>query len=106
MARIREPDQTARKPRDVVHVDLAGPVDAPDINGMKYSLVCIDSYTNFTSVSFIKQKSDTPKAFKQYLSDIAPYGNVKTVRSDQGGEFVSEEFASILIENKLSTRRQ
>ncbi|GFR58840.1 CCHC-type zinc finger, nucleic acid binding protein a [Elysia marginata] len=37
--RRREPDQTARKPLDVVHVELAGPVDPPNINGMKYSFV-------------------------------------------------------------------
>ncbi|KAK3779704.1 hypothetical protein RRG08_013659 [Elysia crispata] len=56
--RSRKPDETAKQPLDVVHIDLAGPVEPEDTNGMKYSLVCVDSCTNITSVYFIKQKSE------------------------------------------------
>ena len=99
--RSRKPDETAKQPLDVVHIVLAGPVEPEDTNGMKFSLVCVDSFTNITSVYFIKQKSDAVQAFKQYLADISPYGKVKTVRSDQGGEFISKEFSSLLVENKI-----
>ena len=64
------------------------------------------------SVYLLKQKSDTCKAFKKYLADIAPYGSVqsveympgliKCVRSDSGGEFTSAEFNQILIDNKIN----
>ena len=39
------------------------------------------------------------------LTDIAPYGTIKSVRSDQGGEFISEKRASILIQNKIRYER-
>lgn len=99
--RSRKPDKSAKHPFDCVHVDLAGPIDPEDRNGMKYALICIDKYSNLTSVYFIKQKSDAASAFKQYLSDIAPFGTVKAVRSDQGGEFLSKEFGSLLTDNKI-----
>ena len=99
--RSRKPDCSAKKPLDTIHVDLAGPIEPEDKNGMKYSLVCVDSFTNITSVYFLKHKSDAAKAFKLFLADISPYGKVKIVRSDQGGEFLSNEFQSILIENKI-----
>lgn len=101
----RKPDTTAKNPLDVVHVDLAGPVEPTDINGMKYSLVCVDHYTNFTFVYFLKQKDDTPKAFRRFLSDVSPYGKVKIIRSDQGGEFISNEFCTLLSENKIKHER-
>ena len=87
--RSRKPDCSAKKPLDTIHVDLAGPIEPEDKNGMKYSLVCVDSFTNITSVYFLKHKSDAAKAFKLFLADISPYGKVKIVRSDQGGEFLS-----------------
>ena len=32
--RSRKPDETAKQPLDVVHIDLAGPVEPEDTNGM------------------------------------------------------------------------
>ena len=99
--RSRQPYETAKQPLDVVHIDLAGPVEPEDTNGMKYSLVYVDSLANITSVYFTKQKSNAVQAFKQHRADISPYGKVKTVKSDQGGEFISKEFSSLLVENKI-----
>ena len=49
-------------------------------------------------VYFLKCKSDTPKALEQFLADTAPLGTVRRVESDNGTEFTSEKFQSILRE--------
>ena len=98
----RKSDDRAKQPFDIVNIDLAGPIDPiADGGDFKYALICVDHYTNLICTYLLKQKSDAGKAFKIYLSDIAPYGKIKCVRSDQGGEFLSAEFESILTENKI-----
>ena len=99
--RSRKPDVSAKKPFDLVHVDLAGPIDPLSINDMKYAMICSDAFSGLLSVYFMKAKSDAPVAFKQYICDIAPYGKLKSIRADFGGEFESEEFCSILRDNHI-----
>ena len=104
-SRSRQPDTSATENFELVHTDLAGPVDPSDINGMNYSLICVDSFSKFASPYFIRQKSDAYKAFNQYVADIAPYGQVKSVRSDVGGEFIAENFKSVLTQNKIKQQK-
>ena len=101
----RLPDKSAKENLDLVHTDLAGPIDPPDINGMIYSMLCTDAYSRYVIPYFLKQKSDAHKAFSQYLADVAPYGQVKSVRSDVGGEFIAENFKSILVANKIQQQK-
>ena len=59
----------------------------------------------------MKEKSDAGKATENFLSDIAPYGKVKTLnfyedvfpagdikrmRSDNGGEYLAGNFKALL----------
>ena len=99
--RNRNPDRKATAPLELVHLDLAGPVQPAAKDGYKYALICVDDFSNLTLVYFLKQKSDTVHAFKKFLSNMTPYGKVKKVRSDQGGEFISNEFNSVLTENLI-----
>ena len=50
---------------------------------------------------FLKNKSDAIEATKKFLADSAPFGVVKRLRSDGGGEFMSGEFKALLRENKI-----
>ena len=50
---------------------------------------------------FLTRKSDTLSASKKYLADVSPYGCVKRLRSDNGGEFTSKSFQKLLIENRI-----
>ena len=105
-SRSRVPDNSANAPFELVHIDLAGPIDPEGIDGHKYALNCVDSFTGLICVYFLKQKSDACDAFKQYIADMALYGTIKSVRSDQGGEFISEKFVSMLIQNKIRHERK
>ena len=52
-------------------------------------------------VYFLKNKSGAVRAAEQSLADTAPYGTVKRLRSDNGGEYISEEFKSLLLKNHI-----
>ncbi|KAK3716454.1 hypothetical protein RRG08_057377 [Elysia crispata] len=103
--RSRVPDNSASAPFELVHIDLSGPIDPISIDGHRYALACVDSFSNLACVYFLKHKDDACDAFKQYIADISPYGTIKSVRSDQGGEFISEKFVSMLIQNKICHER-
>ena len=41
------------------------------------------------------------EATKRFIADVAPYGRVKRLRSDNGGEFISRKFKELILENKI-----
>ena len=98
-----EPDTRAKQPLDKVHIDLAGPIYPAARDGFKYALTCVDDYSSISSLYLLKNKSDTPKAFLRFLADIAPYGKIKCVRSDSGGEFTSKEFIIACLRFRVDT---
>ena len=114
--RSRESDVRATKPFELVHTDLAGPIEPAAKEGFRYAMIFTDDYSGCLFTYFLKEKSNAPIAFKKFLADIAPYGKVKTLnfyedvfpsgdikrmRSDNGGEFISQEFRDILIEHSI-----
>ncbi|KAL9986763.1 hypothetical protein ACROYT_G000956 [Oculina patagonica] len=100
-SRNRNPDARATAPLELVHTDLAGPIDPASREGFRYSIAFTDDYSGAIFVYFLKRKSDTVAATKKFLADTAPYGEVKCIRSDNGGEFISQEFKSLLEKNKI-----
>ncbi len=99
--RNREPDQRAKGPLEFVHCDLAGPVEPAAKDGFKYALSFVDDFTGTNFIYFLKQKSDTVEATEKFLADIGPFGKVKCIRSDNGTEFTSWKFTSLLRENSI-----
>ena len=99
--RSRVPDLRAKMPLGFVQCDLAGPIEPMAKGGFKYALCFVDDFTGIHKVYFLKQKSDTIEATQQFLADVAPFGNVKRMRSDNGGKFMSKDFRNLLLKNKI-----
>lgn len=97
----RKADAKATKPLEFIHTDLAGPITPTAREGLLYAMVFVDDYTGTIFVYFLKKKSDALQATKKFLADCAPYGTVKCIRSDNGGEYISHEFEQLLIDNKI-----
>ena len=97
----REPDRRATAPLQLVHSDLAGPITPVSREGHKYAMVFVDGFSGAFGVYFLKNKSDATRAAEQFLADTAPYGSVKRLRSDNEGEYISEEFKSLLLKNHI-----
>ena len=99
--RSRKPDERAKIPLEFVHCDLAGPIDPVARDGFKYALCFVDDYTGINMVYFLKQKSDTLEATQKFLADVAPFGKIKRIRTDNGTEFKSNNFESLLRKNLI-----
>ena len=99
--RKREPDRRAGKILELVHCDLAGPIQHAAKEGFKYAISFTDDLSGVIMIYFIGQKSDTFKATERFLADSEPYGKVKCLRSDNGTEFTSESFQNLLLKHGI-----
>ena len=85
-------DNKATKFLPLVHRDSARLIQPLTKDGYKYVINFIDDDSGLTMLYFLKHKSNTLFATKKYLADIAPYGHVKYLWTDNGTEFTSESF--------------
>lgn len=78
---------------ELLHMDLMGPMEVESLGGKKYSLVCVDDFSRFTLMKFIREKSDT-FVFKKLVTRITNLHNLKVskIRTDHGKEFENSHF--------------
>lgn len=83
---------------DLIHTDLLGPISLCATSGMRYILTFIENHTRHCSVDFLKSKDETLSKFLEYKSLMEKRMKTKigVLKSDQGGEYSSDEFISIL----------
>ena len=83
-SRNRNPDIRSKALLELVHTDLAGPIEPMSKEGFRYSIAFTDDYSGVVFVYFLKNKSDTVEATKKFLADSAPFGIIKQLKSDNG----------------------
>lgn len=93
------PREKANKKFELVHSDICGPI-SESIYGQKYVISFIDDYSKHAHVYFMKARSEAIEKFKQFLSDIGKE-SVGTLRSDNGAEYKSKDFAKLCQDNKI-----
>lgn len=91
----------ATKPLQRVHSDLQGPIGPPSREGHRYIVNFVDEYSSMLFTYFLRSKDEAATAFKQFLSVVAPIGQVKELHSDNGGEYIGRHFQSVLIERGI-----
>lgn len=71
--------------------DLWGPSSIQSLGGKSYFFSFIDDKTRYTTIEFLKQKSDAANAIKNHIAWITYQTGKppKSVRSDNGGEFLA-----------------
>ena len=115
--RNRTPDTRATYPIELVHTDLAGPIDPIAKDGFKYVIVFTDDFSACYFTYFLRNKSDAVVATNKFLIDIKPFGKVRTLsfyneispsggvvrlRSENGGEYSSQEFVDLLLKHGIN----
>ena len=82
----------ANKVFELLHVDIWGPYPHNTYNGCKFFLTIVDDFSRSTRVHLLSQKSNaTPLLQSFILFAEKQFGAVvKTVRSDNGLEFLSD----------------
>ena len=80
-------------------IDLSGPFHETSLGGNRFVLLCVDDYTRFKIICFLKRKSEAANAFRDIIHDyFVPEGlKIGVVRTDGGGEWHGQ-FLSVLSE--------
>ena len=88
--------QRATEPFELVHSDVCGPMSVNSIGGSRYFVTFTDDYTRYTYIYFVKHKDEVLAKFKEFVNMVknCTGKNVKTFRTDNGGEYCSKEFES------------
>ncbi|CAI7840191.1 unnamed protein product, partial [Closterium sp. NIES-53] len=96
-------EATAKAPLDEVVMDVVGPLKL-GAAGAEYFLTVVDIYTRMTWVYVLFKKSDVAETVKtNWLLMVERQQDrlVKSIRTDQGGEFLSKEFGLWLKKNGI-----
>jgi hypothetical protein len=83
---------------DEVHTDLWGPSQVQTPSGKTYYVSFTDDHTRYTCLYLLALKSDTFESHKTYEAWLKTQYKVqvKRLRSDCGGEYLSDEFTQYL----------
>jgi len=91
--------QRTSAPLELIHSDLCGPMEQKSFRGCRYFMLLIDDFTKFTTVYFLKKKSDAAESFKAYKTHVERQHQgsgkdyvIKAVHRDAGGENTGEAF--------------
>ena len=95
-----------KRPLEVVHTNVWGPIDTASIHGSRYYVYLIDDHTQKVWVYFMRNKSEVFQHFKDFKAMVEKKieFQIKTLRLDGGGEYFSNEFFDFL--QKHGIRRQ
>ena len=87
----------ANNPLQLIHIDLWGPARSETAGGARYFLTCVDDCTRKVHLTLLKNKSDAFVATQQYIALVERQQSfkVKTIRSDNGGEFTSNAWKNL-----------
>lgn len=88
---------------EIIHADVCGPMEVRSVGGSKYFLVLVDDYTKMAFVYFMKTKDEVFNHFRDFMNMAENHKErkIKTLRTDNGGEFCGLEFERLLNRNGI-----
>ena len=91
------------KPFEIIHSDVWGPCEVNSILGHRWFVTFIDGFSRYTWLYLLKHKSDVFSVFKDLIAIIKnKFGKtIKILRSDNGTEYVNQEFGHFLASNGI-----
>ena len=112
MHRLPYPSKTEHRSKtilELVHTDLCGPMQIDSVGGSRYLLTFIDDFSRYTVVYLLKRKSEVLNKFKEFVMSMENNNHqlkslniVNALRSDNGGEYQSNEFKKYCSEKGIS----
>ena len=93
----------ATKPLELVHTDVCGPINPAAFDGNRYFVVFVDDFSKFCVVYLLKERAMVFECFKEFKNfmEVRLNTRIKSLMSDNGGEYVSSEFETYLKENGI-----
>ena len=88
---------------ELIHSDVAGQMKTESFGGAKYFVTFIDDYSRCVTVYPMKYKSEVLEKFKEWEAAVTNQAEckIKTLRTDNGGEYTSTEFQDFLKEKGI-----
>ena len=88
---------------ELVHTDVCGPINIRAHGGYEYFITFTDDHSRYGYVSLMHHKSNSFEKFKEYRIAVEKkFGKpIKAIRSDRGGEYLSNEFIDHLVQNGI-----
>lgn len=102
---------SASRPRELLHVDLCGPMRITSRGGMRYVFVIVDDYSHFTWTLFLALNDESFEKFLVLLKKIEKRGghSLVSLRFDHGNEFENSSFIDYCnehgVDHNFSTPR-
>jgi Integrase core domain/GAG-pre-integrase domain len=93
----------AKKPLELVHSDVFGPIRQTSVSDLKYMVTFINDFSRYVWVYFMKEKSETLSKFKEFKEKIESDVDkkIQCLRTDNGREYISHEFDTYLKKHKI-----
>lgn len=100
----KKSNSKTESPLELVHTDICGKMPVKTIGGKEYVLTIIDDYSRYTVGYLLTHKSETVQCIKEYVAaNQNRFGKLpQTVRSDRGGEYMSNEYKAYLKMNGIA----
>ena len=88
---------------ELVHTDVIGPMSVRTPGGNRYAVVFTDDFSRYTSVYFMKKKSEVFSKLVEFknLVENQTGKRLKRLRSDGGGEYESNQLKRFLKSNGI-----
>ena len=95
--------ERAKELLELVHTDVCGPMSTTAKGSYSYFITFTDDLSRYGYVYLMKYKSESFEKFKEYRNEVEKQTgkSIKTLRSDRGGEYLSNEFTDYLKENGI-----
>lgn len=92
---------------DVVHMDVCGPLPEETPGGKKYFITFLDDYSRYSDVNLLGRKSEAKEAIKSKIAYMEKQTgkHVKAVRTDNGGEFISDDLRDYFTEKGINHQK-
>jgi transposase InsO family protein len=83
-----------------IHSDVCGPMTVASLNGYLYYVLFIDDHSRKTWIYFLKNKDGVLAKLQEFKAQVENLTGrkIKVLRSDNGGEYTSNEFINFCIE--------
>jgi hypothetical protein len=90
-------DEYTKAPLELIHMDLCGPMQVHSLGNSKYVMVMVDSYSRRVFVEILHSKDEAFDCFVRFKNqkEIEIGSKIKTIRTDNGKEFINEKFFTI-----------
>lgn len=94
----------AQNALELIHSDVCGPMEVSSLGGARYFVTFIDDFTRKVFIYILTKKSEVFEKFKEFkaLVENKLGFNIKTLRTDNGNEYLSNDFQHFLKRSGIS----